>query len=145
MIKIRERNTQEGNNEKIPSVVALYQEDLSVIVNGCPNDPIDKRPFNMCFTPLKIKKCWSNIGLSLFNMNALKNKKVRHEIGQSESNIDVGETSQDIKKLSEDYEAVKIKLKNEGYNHEIFDIKIPHAYKAQRKATEKEQGQELVK
>jgi len=40
---------------------------------------------------------------------------------------------------------VKIKLKNEGINHEIFDIKIPHAYKAQRKATEEEQVQELVK
>ena len=78
-------------------------------------------------------------------MNALKNKKIRHEIGETESNIHVGETSQDIKKLSEDYEATKIKLKDEGYNHEIFDIKIPHAYKAQRKATEIEQVQELVK
>ena len=36
-------------------------------------------------------------------------------------------------------------MKDEGYNHEIFDIKIPHAYKAQRKATKIEQVQELVK
>ena len=36
MIKIHERNLQENrlDNEKIPSVVALHQEDLSVIVNG---------------------------------------------------------------------------------------------------------------
>ena len=74
-------------------------------------------------------------------MNALKNKNIWHEIGETESNIHVGETSQDIKKLSEDYEATKINLKGEGYNHEIFDIKIPHAYKAQRKATETEQVQ----
>ena len=39
----------------------------------------------------------------------------------------------------------KIKVKDEGYNHEIFGIKIPHAYKAQRKATKIEQVQELVK
>ena len=78
-------------------------------------------------------------------MNALKNEKIQHEIGETESTIHVGETSQDIKKLSEDYEATKIKLKDEGYNHEIFDINIPHAYKAQRKATEIEQFQELVK
>ena len=78
MIKIRERNSQENrlDNEKIPSVVALDQEDLSVIVNGRPNDPIDKRPFNRCFTSLKINKFWSNIGLSPFNMNALKNKNI---------------------------------------------------------------------
>ena len=58
MIKIREINLQENrlDNEKIPSVVALYQEDLSVIVNGLPNYPIDKWPFNWCFTALKIKK-----------------------------------------------------------------------------------------
>ena len=124
MIKIRERNSQENrlDNEKIPSVVALHQEDLSVIVNGHPNYPIDNRPFNRCFTALNIKKCWSNIGLSPFIMNYLKNKKIRHEIGESESNIHVGETSQDINKLSEYYEATNIKLKYEGYNHEIFDI-----------------------
>ena len=69
-------------------------------------------------------------------MNVLKNKKIRHEIGETESNIHVGETSQDIKKLSEDYEKTKIKLKDDGYIHEIFDVKIPHAYKAQRKVTE---------
>ena len=116
MIKIRERNLQENrlDNKKIPRVVALHQGDLSVIVNGRPNDPIDKRPFNRCFTSLKIKKCWSNIGLSPFNMNALKNKNIRHEIGETESNIHVGETSQDIKKLSKDYEATKIKMKDEG-------------------------------
>ena len=68
-------------------------------------------------------------------MNALKNKKIRYEIDETESNIHVGKTSQDIKKLSEDYEATKINLKYEGYNHEIFDINTPHAYKAQRKAT----------
>ena len=48
MIKICERNLQEIrlDNEKIPSVVALHQEDISAIVNGRPNDPIDKLPFN---------------------------------------------------------------------------------------------------
>ena len=126
-------------------MLALHQEDLSVILNGLPNDPIDKRPFNRFFTSLEINKLWSNIDLSPFNMNALKNKKIQHEIGETESNIHVGETSQDIKKLSEDYEATKIKLKGEGYNHEIFDIKISHAYKAQWKATKIEQVQELVK
>ena len=70
-----------------------------------------------------------------------KIKNIRHEIGETESNIHVGETSQDIKKLSEDYEATKINFKDEGYNHDIFYIKIPHAYKAQRKATKKEQVQ----
>ena len=113
MIKIRNRNTQDGvKYEHIPSVVALHQENISMIVNGRPTDPIDKRPFNKCFIPIKIKNCWSNRGLSPFNMNVLKNKKFCHEIGKSESNIDVGEISQDVKNLSEDYEAVKIKLKN---------------------------------
>ena len=95
MINIRERNSQDNrlDNEKIPSVVDLHQEDLSVIVNGRTNDSIDKRPFNRCFTSLNIKKFWSNIGLSPFNMNALKNKKIRHEIGETEINIHVGETS----------------------------------------------------
>ena len=44
MIKICERNLQENrlDNEKIPSVEDLNQEDISVIVNGRPNDPIYK-------------------------------------------------------------------------------------------------------
>ena len=77
MIKICERNSQENrpDNEKISSVVDLHQEDFSVIANGRTNDPIDKRLFNRCFTSLEIKKFWSNIGLSPFNMNALKNQK----------------------------------------------------------------------
>ena len=44
MIKMCERNLQENrlDNEKIPSVEDLHQEDISVIVNGRPNDPIYK-------------------------------------------------------------------------------------------------------
>ena len=58
MIKIRERNLQENrlDNGKIPSVVALQQEDISVIANGRPNDPINKLPFNRCFNYLKLNK-----------------------------------------------------------------------------------------
>ena len=159
MLKIRRRNQEEGNNltTKIAAVVSLHQEDIPKIVNGSPGDPIDQRPFNKCFTPSRIKKCWSNIGLSPFTMNALTNKKIRHELGQSSIKTDryiiavqtppqeVAEANSSINALNEEYQAIKAKLKDEGFNHEIFDVDIPHAYKAERKDTEEEQVEQLVK
>ena len=57
MLKIRKRNENSSDlSEKIPAVVALHQEDIPIIVNGRAGDPIEKRPFNKCFTPSRIKK-----------------------------------------------------------------------------------------
>ena len=135
MIKIKERNLWENQDtartDKITSVVSLHQDDISTIVNGRSNYPIGKRSFNWCFIPSIIKKSWSNIGLSPCNMSALNNKKVRHKIGQRESVTDGGKTSNVIIKLNEDYGSIKIKLKEEGFKHKIFDVDI-HMYIKQR-------------
>ena len=83
-------------------------------------------------------------------MDALSNKKLRHELGQSDretvqTNGSDKLASTSVKELNEEYELIKDKLKEEGYNQDIFDVNIPQAYKAQRKDTEEQQVEELVK
>ena len=41
---------------KIATIVNLHQEGIQIIANGHPGDPIDKRSFNKCFTPPKIRQ-----------------------------------------------------------------------------------------
>ena len=81
-----------------------------------------------------------------------------HELGQSSIKTDpcivadrrspsqeVAEKESIINALNEEYQAIKTKLKEEGFNHEILDVKIPHAHKTERKDTEQEQIEQLVK
>ena len=80
-------------------------------------------------------------------MNALSSKKLRYELGQSDDpQVDatrmkkkvLSKTTSSVKKLNKEYQAIKIKLKDEGFNHKLVDADMPHAYKVERQGIEEE-------
>ncbi len=72
------------NNDGITKIksAALTNDDLLAIINGHPNDPQEKRPFDLCATLQKIFKSWLKFGFVPCTHNALKHKKVRHMLGE---------------------------------------------------------------
>ncbi len=68
------KNRNNNGIIKIKSA-ALTDDDLPAIINGHPNDPQEKRPFDLCATPQKIFKSWLKVGFVLFTRNALKHKR----------------------------------------------------------------------
>jgi hypothetical protein len=58
-------------------------EDLSIVVNGYDDDPIDMKPFDKFFNKERIVLSWKRVDIVPFTRNCLKHKKkVRHEIGK---------------------------------------------------------------
>ena len=58
-------------------VITLDEDDLSFIVNGKKDNPIDLRPIEFKFTKEHIWKAWCNIGFIPMNSKCLENFKVR--------------------------------------------------------------------
>ena len=143
MTKIRRRNAGEDVGE-IPTVVSLKQNNISRIVNGLPEDDITSKPFDRSFTPERIKKSWAKIGLCPFTKNALKSNKLKHEVGQRKDEMG-DKVQQKITDLSESYEKKKIDVAKDGFNHEVFDMTLPQAFKVCCKKEEKDQEEALIK
>ena len=55
--------------------------DLAAIVNGFPGDPVALCPFDHCFSPANILNMWIAVGFLPMTRNALKDPKVRYELG----------------------------------------------------------------
>ena len=117
---------------------SLTNEDLSLIVNGAPGEPIYKSPFFSVFTKPKILNCFLRVGYAPFTRACLKSEYIRHELGEDrEDNT--------LEDLVQEYEDAKLELKQEGFNVEgIFDAEVPTATKLRRKETEEEQVKALV-
>ena len=89
-------------------IVSLTNDDLSLIVNGKPND-------NLC---LPFFNSFALVGYVPFTRACLKTKCVHHDLGE-----DIEDTT--LQYLVQEYEQAKIELMSEGINVEdIFDAEI---------------------
>ena len=83
-------------------------------------------------------KCSARVGFVLFTRACLKNKYVRHEIGQREKN-------EDVEKVSNDYFNAKKELKDNRFRVDgIFDVHITTATSVKRKEREQDQTAVLL-
>ena len=83
---------------------SLTNEDLSLIVNGSPGEPIYKSPFFSVFTKPKILNCFCCISYVPFVRACLKSKYIRHELGEDREDST-------LEDLVQEYEDIKLELK----------------------------------
>ena len=121
----------EGNNDASPATKkalkdlgiamkppTLGNDDLSYIVNGCEGEKLNDRPFDFTFTKERILNANARVGYVPFTRACLKNKHVRHDLGQ-------GVKNEKIEQVNEDYHKAKKELKDQGFRVEgIFDAII---------------------
>ncbi len=67
----------------------LSNDDIPRIINGCPNDPIEKNPFSLCDTLRKIFNSWTKVCFAPFTRNSLTHKKNCHTLSESGASIDM--------------------------------------------------------
>ena len=68
-----------SQSKNLPKV-ELTNADLPRVVNGLPDDPVEKRPFSSAFSRENIHMGNVKVGVVPFTRAALRNPKVRHEI-----------------------------------------------------------------
>ena len=68
------------------SILSLGFDDLATIVNGKEADSLLMKPFAKSFTKKRIVSAWEKIGFVPFTRKCLENKKVCHELGQTDAN-----------------------------------------------------------
>mmetsp|Transcript_7811 Transcript_7811/g.9089 ORF Transcript_7811/g.9089 Transcript_7811/m.9089 type:complete len:275 (+) Transcript_7811:1191-2015(+) len=117
----------------------LDNDDLSYIVNGCEGELINDRPFDFTFEKDRIIKANERVGYVPFTRAYLKNKHVKHGLGQREKN-------EEIEQVNEDYHKAKIELKDQGFRVDgIFDVTIATSTSIKRKEREDDQAHALMK
>jgi hypothetical protein len=131
------RGVAAGRGGVAASILTLGFEDLATIVNGKDGDNISKRPFNKHFTKDKVLQAWQKIGFVPFTRNCLASKKVRHELGQTDTN-------EELENLQVRYDALVSVAEESGLNEGVFDATIPIACPLQRVDDEDEQVQQLL-
>ena len=57
-IPLKEKKEHPEQKIVVPTVVSLSNDDLPRMINGRPEDPIEKRPFDRNFTIERIHKSW---------------------------------------------------------------------------------------
>jgi hypothetical protein len=68
------------------SILSLGFDDLATIANGRETDMLSMKPFAKSFTKKRIVSAWEKTGFVLFTRKCLENKKVCHELGQTDAN-----------------------------------------------------------
>ena len=112
-------------------------KDLATVVNGKQDDEIGMKPFAKTFTKDKILASWSKMGFVPFTRNCIKNKKVRHELGQRQKD-------DSLEELQTLYEDLVKSAKVHGLNTGFFDATIPVARRIERKDKEDAQVKQFV-
>ena len=134
---LKEKKEHPERKIVVPTVVSLSNDDLPRMINGRPEDPVKKRPFDRTFTIERIQKSWENVGFVPFTCKCLTNNKVRPELGQTNPD-------KKLENLVKEYERLKIDLAAEGYNSECFDESTTTASKVACEETEEKMIQNLV-
>lgn len=99
--------------------VNITHRDLSFIVNGYSNDPIELRPFDHCFTKENIIKTWIAVGFLPMTGNAVNDPKVAYELGADGAPI---EAQDRMHALVDDYSKASQMLTTLGYNGNVLDL-----------------------
>ena len=119
------------------NILSLGFEDLATIVDGKADDDVSMKPFTKTFTRDKILGTWAKIGFVPFTRNCLKDKKVWHELGQTQINVD-------IENVHGNYVDLVAAAENHGLNQGIFDATLPVAIRLERVADEDQQVRQLL-
>ena len=122
--------------------VVIGNNDLGVIVNGFPGDPIHLRPFDKCFTQANIWGWWVKVGLMLMTRNCLNDSKVRYQLGEGRAPTEAGSR---IPCLVVDYEQVCVNLTVLGFNSDVLDLEVDEAVENAPVLNEEEVIEKLVK
>jgi hypothetical protein len=112
-------------------------EDLSTIVDGNDGDDVGMKPFSKCFTTDKVLRAWNKIGFVPFTRKCLYDKKVRHELGQDDANVE-------LENLQEDYAGLVSNAESCGASKGVFNASIERVRKLDRAIDEDEQVRQLV-
>lgn len=112
-------------------------EHLATIVDGKEGDDVSMKPFTKHFTQQKIRKAWEKIGFVPFTRNCLLDKKVRHELGQAEVNVD-------LESLQASYTNLVATVEEQGLNQGVFNASIPVVTTLNRADDEDEQVRQLL-
>jgi hypothetical protein len=107
---------------------------LSTVVNGEENDSIELKPFDSHFTKEKILWSWEKIGFVPFTRECLRNKRVRHELGQKKENVV-------LEALQKKYDTLVNEVEELGFNVGVLAAEIPVAEHVQREEDEDEHPQ----
>ena len=137
MEKLKARGLARRNGEATTAVLSLTFEDLSTVVNGEENDSIELKPFDSHFTKEKILWSWEKIGFVPFTWECLRNKKVRHELGQKKENVV-------LEALQKKYDALVNEVEELGFNVGVLAAEIPVAEHVQQEEDEDEQVKQLL-
>ena len=103
--------------------VTIGNRDLGNIVNGFPGDPLEKRPFDKCFTKIKIINTWIVVGFLPMTGNAALDPKVCYELGEGGA---PEEARKRMELLIKDYEESALELDRLGFNGGVMDVKARH-------------------
>ena len=124
----------------VSTPLSIGFEDLSIVVNGYDNDPMDMKPFDKFFTKERIVSSWERVGFVPFTRNwCLKHKKVRHEIGEQ------GEAkSAELDDLQDEYDPLVTLARRRGFNAGVYDASIPVAKRMERVVDEEEHVKQLL-
>jgi hypothetical protein len=137
MEKIKERGMRRGTAVPGASILSLGFDDLATIVDGKTGDDISLKPFTKHFTEEKILRAWAKVGFVPFTRHCMTDKKVRHELGQKNVNID-------LEVLHNKYTDLVAAAEDHGLNQGVFIAAIPVAYRLERSVDEDEQVRQLV-
>ena len=122
----------------VPPPLAMNFEDLSTIVDGNVDDAIELKPFTRNFTREKILGSWAKVGfVPLTRACGVKNRKVRHELGQRERD-------ESLEELQVQYDRLVDMAKEHGLNAGVFDGRIPVAKQVEREVDEDNQVRQLL-
>ena len=99
--------------------VNITNHDLSFIVNGYSNDPVELHPFDHCFTKENIIKTWIAVGFLPMTGNAANDPKVAYELGPDGAPVEAQER---MNSLVEDYSKSSLTLTSLGFNGDVLDL-----------------------
>ena len=122
---------------KIKCVIGLDNNDLSTMINGYPNDAIEKKPFDRAFTKERIKDAFYKVGYIPFTRRCLSNPKVRHEINENTG------VSKELSELQQHYRKASENATEIGVNP-VFTATLPKVQKPVRKESVTERVNDLV-
>ena len=123
-------------------VAHLTNNNIPEIINGKPSDPLEKRPFNLQFSPENLVRSWLAIGFTPFTREALNHKKVRHTLGDGGASDEMKEK---LEAVQQDYGELREKVKGKGLNDFVFNARLPIARENKfLQKTQKEQIRALV-
>jgi hypothetical protein len=123
------------------SLVTEEGQDVScIITQSCPPTWQQERcqvTWHVTGVYAKILKAWAKIGFVPCSWKCLYDKKVQHELGQADVNVD-------LENLHENYVQLVATAEGEGLNPGVFDASIPLANNLDQPVDEDDQVRHLL-